>query len=171
MPDPSQNDDLMARYENMQAGEEAKQDEALPTLARQREDEARAMAEAVFAAARNLMAGGRLVAAGYRILIKPMEGTKELEEAEAAVAPHLAAEGFQVKSDAEKKREERGENYGVVINLGPVAFDRMGGREAWCDEGDVVVFSRYAGTRVEHPRGSGTFYQLMNDEDIFGKVV
>lgn len=168
MPSP---EELQQRYADMTAAEETAQDEKMPTLARQREDEAREKAEAVFAAARDLMGAGMLQAVGYRVLIKPVEGTMELEEAEAAVAPHLASEGFQVKSGAEKKREERGENYGIVIHLGPVAFDRMGGRAAWCDEGDVVVFSRYAGTRVEHPRGSGTFYQLMNDEDIFGKVI
>lgn len=171
MPDPQQNEDLAARYQSMVADEEAKQDEALPTLARQREEEAREKATAVLNAARDLMAAGMLQAAGYRVLIKPLEGTLGLEEAEAEVAPTLAAEGFQVKSDAQKKREERGENYGIVMHIGPIAFADRGGRAAWCDEGDVVVFSRYAGTRVEHPRGSGNFYQLMNDEDIFGKVV
>ena len=167
----NETDDLMARYNEMTDAEDAKQDESLPTLARQREDEARAKAEAVRSAARELMASGMLQACGYRVVIKPVEGILGLEAAEAAVAPTLASEGFQVKSDSEQKREERGENHGVVIHIGPVAFDRMGGREAWCDEGDLVVFSRYAGTRVEHPRGSGKYYQIMNDEDIFGKVV
>lgn len=140
-------------------------------LAEQREEQAKELANTIVDAARNLIATGMLQAVGYRVLIKPIEGTKALEAAEAEVAPHLAAEGFEVKSDAEKKREERGENHGIVIHLGPVAFDRIGGPDAWCKAGDVVVFSRYAGTRVEHPRGSGTWYQLMNDEDIFGKVV
>jgi len=163
--------DLMQRFDNMQAAEEAEQDARLPTLARQRQNEAIEKAQAVYRAARELMADGMLQAAGYRVLVKPIEGTDKLEAAEADVAPHLADKGFQVKSDAEMKREERGENHGVVIHIGPIAFDRLGGRAAWCDEGEVVVFSRYAGTRVEHPRGSGTFYQLMNDEDIFGKVI
>lgn len=141
------------------------------TLAKQRQAEAQELASKVFGAARELAAKGMLVAVGYRALVKPIESTLGLEDAEAQIAPTLAADGFQVKTDGERKREERGENHGVVISLGPIAFERMGGRGMWCDEGDLVVFSRYAGTRVEHPPGSGTFYQLMNDEDIFGKVL
>ena len=140
-------------------------------LAEEREHQAREKAQAVVYAARELAATGMLVPTGYRVLVKPLEGIKTLEAAEAEVAPTLHEAGFEVKSDAEKRREERGENHGVLIALGAMAYERLGGVENWASQGDVVVFSRYAGTRVEHPRGSGNFYQLMNDEDIFGKVV
>lgn len=162
--------DLMARFDKMNEAADAKQDEGLPPLAREREVEAIAKAEAVFAAARELMATGMLTAVGYRILVKPIEAIKTLEAAEAEAAPHLHEQGFEVKTAEQQERESRGENHGIVMSLGPIAFERLGGRAAWVDEGDTAVFSRYAGTRVEHPPGSGVFYQLINDEDVFGKI-
>ncbi len=144
--------------------------DAIP-LAEERELQAIEAAHAVFDAAHKLLATGTLQAVGYRVLVKPLEVGMGLEAAEAETAPTLAAADFQMKSADEQKREERGENHGVVIHLGPKAFDRLGGIEAWVDVGDTVVFSRYAGTRVEHPPRSRVFYQLMNDEDIFGKVI
>lgn len=162
-------EELMEAYDRTTSAEGTAK--GLPTLAEQREREAIEKAMAVFDAARELAATGMLQAVGYRVVVRPMEGILGLEDAEAKeVAPTLAEQGFQVKSHNQLEREERGENHGVVISLGPVAFERMGGREAWCDEGDVVVFARYAGTRVEHPRGSGRYYQVMNDEDIAAKI-
>ncbi len=140
-------------------------------LAEERQRQAIELAMAVRQTARALLAKGMLEAVGYRVLVKPLEAVITMDPAMAAQHPTLAESEFQVKSVNEREREERGENHGVVIHIGPVAFERLGGRDAWCDEGDTVVFSRYAGTRVEHPPGSGVFYQLMNDEDIFGKVV
>jgi len=140
-------------------------------LAEEREAMAIEAAQAVFDAARKLLATGMLQAVGYRVLVKPLEVGMGLEAAEAEVAPTLAAADFQVKSEGERQREERGENHGIVIHLGPIAYDRLGGAESWAKVGDTVVFSRYAGTRVEHPPGSKAFYQLMNDEDIFGKII
>jgi len=159
------------RYMKMTEGDKPVQTDDLPALAEKRQEEAQEMASRVIGAARALVSKGMLQAVGYRLLIKPIESTMGLEEAEMETAPTLAQAGFVAKSVNQIEREERGENHGVIISMGPVAFDRMGGREAWADEGDVVVFSRYAGTRVEHPPGSGTFYQLMNDEDIFGKMI
>lgn len=140
-------------------------------LAEEREQQAIDKAKAVFDAARELLATGMLQAIGYRVLIKPIEAIKTLEAAEAELAPTLAEAGFETKSEGQKLREDRGTNHGVVIHMGPKAFDRLGGPEAWCDVGDTVVFSRYAGTRVEHPPGSGVWYQLTNDEDLAGKVI
>ena len=51
-----------------------------------------------------------------------------------------------------------------------MAFNRLGGRENWCDDGDLVIFARYEGKEIEHPPGSGAIYRFMNDEDIYGKV-
>lgn len=162
--------DMAARYANMTAAEEGALDASLPPGARERESAAVAAAQKVLGAARDMMAKGMLQAAGYRVVVLPIEAIKTLEEAEADVAPTLHEAGFEVKTDSERDRESRGTNHGVVISIGPVAFEGRGGRSAWCDEGDVVVFARYAGNRIEHPPGSGTFYQVMNDEDIGAKV-
>ena len=113
-----------------------------------------------------LLATGRPYAAGYRILIKPLEATKQLEHAEMKKAPTLAAAGFIAKSDSQEERESRGIFYGIVVDIGKTAYDRLG--DAWVEEGDVVIFHRYAGVRHELPPGSGEFYQFINDEDIHG---
>ncbi|MGI9251416.1 MAG: co-chaperone GroES family protein [Pseudohongiellaceae bacterium] len=160
-------DELKARFDAMT--ERENNDNGI-TLGAQREKEAIEKAQKVYAAARDLVANGMIKAAGYRVLVKPLEGTMGLEQAEADLFPELAGRGAVIKTHNELEREERGEHFGIVLNIGPIAFDRLGGRGSWCDEGDTVVFSRYAGTRVEHPPGSGNFYQLMNDEDIFGVI-
>lgn len=169
MPSP---EEMQKRYENMIDKEDQALDETLPPGARERENAARAAAQKVVAAAHELMKLGRLEAVGYRILVKPLEGVLGLEDAEAEVAPTLFEAGFQSKTDAQLKREDRGEHFGIIISMGGAAFLAKGGPEAWGNlgVGSVVIFSRYAGERVEHPKGSGNFYQLMNDEDIYGKV-
>lgn len=111
---------------------------------------------------------GGLIAAGYRVVVKPIEIVNKLEGAMADQAPTLAGKGFEQMTEKEKDRHQRSENRGVVISIGPIAFKRLG--EPWCKEGDVVVFSRHAGTRVEHPPGSNNFFQIVNDEDIMGTV-
>lgn len=159
--------EAMRRFETMTSKQSPDNGIALGA---ERERQAIELAQRVIGAAREMIAKGMIQAAGYRVLVKPVEAVKTLEQAEAERYETLAKEGFEVKTDQQKEREERGENHGIVLSIGPVAFERMGGRAAWCDEGDVVVFSRYAGTRVEHPPASGVFYQLMNDEDIFGVI-
>lgn len=161
---------LMGRYSRMEDAENQALDERLPPGAREREEAAVNKARAVYAAARELLAAGMLQAVGYRVLVKPLEVDQGLEAAEAERYQELARRGFTAKTHEEAERQERGEHFGIVLHIGPAAFERMGGRAAWCEEGDTVVFSRYAGTRVEFPPGSQNFYQLMNDEDIYGKV-
>ncbi len=167
---PNAADEMMARYENRIAEEEAEKDAILPPGARDREKAMQDKANTVLSAARGLIGEGMIEAVGYRVVVFPIEAQLGLEAAEAEQFEHLAAQDFQVKSEGERKREERGENHGIVMSIGPVAFEGRGGRSAWCDEGDVVVFARYAGTRVEHPPGSGKFYQVMNDEDVFARI-
>lgn len=140
-------------------------------LAEEREKAMKEAAERLFKDARDLVDNGMMQAAGYRVLIQPLEGTQGLEAAEAEQHPVLAERGFEAKSIAQKAREDRGEQHGIVLHIGPIAYARHGGPEYWCAEGDVVVFNRYAGIRVEHPPGSQHFYQLMNDEDVYGRIV
>ncbi len=136
---------------------------------REREQKANETLIALGENAKELMAAGMLQATGYRVLVKPIQIKRTLEAGAAEVAPTLAKKGFIEKSEQEAKRQERGENHGIVLHLGPIAFKRLG--EAWCKEGDLVLYTRYAGTRVEHPPGSGNHFQIINDDDIFGKIV
>lgn len=138
---------------------------------REREKELHAKLRQMGNLAKSLLSAGMLQACGYRVLLKPIKIVKGLEGHAAEVAPTLAAKGFEQRTDRQAEKEERGDNHGIVVHIGPLAFDRLGGKEMWCDVGDVVVHTRYAGTRVEHPPGSNNFFQIMNDEDIFGKIV
>ena len=130
-------------------------------------DHLRAIAEH----AKAVLGNGVLVPAGYRVLVKPIEIKQTLEHAEAQLAPTLAAKGFQGRTEQEAERQERGENHGIVMALGPLAYNRPGMDEPWCAKDDVVLYTRYAGQRVEHPPGSKNFFQIINDEDVFGKVI
>ena len=121
--------------------------------------------------AKALLSAGMLQAVGYRVLLKPITIVKSLKGHAAEVAPTLAAKGFEQRTDKQREKEERGDNHGIVVHIGPVAFERLGGEAAWCSVGDCVVHTKYAGTRVEHPPGSNNWFQLVNDEDIFGKIV
>ncbi len=145
-------------------------EQELPVLAEEREREAIAKAHAVFNAARELISVGMLMPIGYRVMVKVVEAIKTLEAAQAEEFPTLAEREFESKSEHQKKREEHGEQHGVMIAMGKVAFDRLGGRENWCDVGDVVTFPRNIGQEVEHPPGSNSFYQIFNDEDCFGRI-
>jgi len=140
---------------------------------REREKELHAKLRTMGNLAKSLLSAGMLQACGYRVLLKPIKIVKGLEGAMAEQAPTLAEKGFEARTEKQREKEERGDNHGIVVHIGPLAFDRLGGKEMWlwCDVGDVVVHTRYAGTRVEHPPGSKNFFQIMNDEDIFGKIV
>ena len=114
------------------------------------------------------LANGTPHPAGYRVLVWPLEATKQLEAAQAEQFPTLAASGFDSKSENQKERETRGIFYGIAIEIGKTAFTRLG--EPWIEEGDVIVFHRYTGVRYELPPGSGIFYVFINDEDIHGTL-
>ncbi len=145
-------------------------EQELPALAEEREREAIDKAHAVFKAARELVSTGMLMPIGYRVMVKVVEAIKTLEVAQAEEFPTLAERQFESKSENERNRQERGEQHGVMIAMGKVAFNRLGGRENWCDVGDVVTFPRNIGQTVEHPPGSNSFYQIFNDEDCFGRI-
>lgn len=107
-------------------------------------------------------------AAGYRVLIRPIDATQGLEAAEAAEFGTLAAKGFQTKSKDQESRESKGSDVGVVIDVGEYAYKAKHMMGNWCEVGDVVLFRRYEGHQFEWPPGSGIRYHLVNDEDVFG---
>ena len=119
--------------------------------------------------ARQLVENGTLTAAGYRVVIYPLEVNIGMDEALASSAPTLAAKGMQMKTMEQKDREDRGADYGVVIHVGDYAYHKLGGK--WVEPGDVVSFQKYAGTRLEYPPSSGKFFIIVNDEDIYGKIL
>jgi len=121
--------------------------------------------------ARDLIANGTPVAVGYRLMIKPIDATTELEQAEKSEFETLGKAGFEVKTEAQKKKESFGTHHGILISKGDYAFKAEGlGMQDWVQEGDVLIFDRYAGVEVELPPGSGNWYRFTNDESILGKM-
>ena len=116
---------------------------------------------------------GTIKARGYRVLIDPIDVTVGLEAAQADKFQTLASAGFVTKSNDQKEREDRGSNYGVVLDIGPDAYKNMRrdiDAAPWCKIGDVVMFRRYEGARIEFPPGSSEYVIFINDEDVFGSI-
>lgn len=137
-------------------------------MAEMTEEEKIAYAEEKLAEYRELLAIGKLQPVGYRICIKPIELDTGMGEAQKELLPTLAELDFQTKTEQEAKKQNRGEDRGIVMGIGPEAFNRNA--MPWCEIGQMVVFRRYSGTYVEHPQGTGNFYYLVNDEDVFGVI-
>jgi len=107
--------------------------------------------------------------AGYRVIIKPLPAAPTLKAGEAEKYEFLAKSGFVAQTNDQTERETRGSHVGIMCHVGNAAYQsEMLGREPWAEEGQVVVFNRYAGQRVDLPPGSGDFYHFANDEDVLG---
>lgn len=120
---------------------------------------------------REQLADAPIESVGYRLMIRPIPARKGMEASEANYAPTLAKAGFVTKTDNQEAKESHGSDVGIVVHAGPDAytFGRLKDYDPWCKEGDIVIFGRYEGQRVELPPGSGEFYHFMNDDDIKGK--
>lgn len=120
--------------------------------------------------AQDLVAGGNLKAIGYRLIVKPLPSDDGLKAGQKEIAPTLAASGFKLQSDMQTERETKGSDVGILCDVGSLAWSGDIGKQGpWAEEGDVVVFHRYAGKELELPPGSGDFYRGINDEDLFAK--
>lgn len=121
--------------------------------------------------ARDIIYYGDPQAAGYRVMIKPIDAVIGLEKSEKAQYKTLADKGFEVKTDEQKKRESKGTHHGIVVHVGAHAFQAEElGKEPWVKEGDIVIFDRYAGVEIELPPGSKDYYRFTNDESILGRM-
>jgi co-chaperonin GroES (HSP10) len=121
--------------------------------------------------ANDLVAKGCHKAVGYRLIIKTIKGSDELEAAEKSEFATLAAAGFTAKSQDQLEKEDRGRQYGIVVSIGDGAFKATAlGGSSWVEEGDIVYFDRYAGVHIELPPGSKQMYRMMNDESLLTKL-
>lgn len=85
----------------------------------------------------------------------------------------------QTQSGLVLVRDERfakaAEEVGIIIAIGPNAWKAFDGGEPWAKVGDKVVFSKYGGKIVEDPTTppdeDGSYFMVLNDEDILCKVV
>ncbi len=123
-------------------------------------------------AARKLISAGEFEASGYRIAIKSIFVETNLDESLKSKYPELAKADFQDKSVDEAGRQSRGTHFGIVASTGSCAYKgRHLTGEIWANEGDVVVFERYAGIGVMMPPGSENEIRFMNDENIMGRMI
>ena len=87
---------------------------------------------------------------GNRVLIIPLE----LE--------HKTASGIILATEGQKDREQMSNTTGLVVEVGPEAFD--GYQTMWAKSGDRVVFAKYAG--LLYLGKDGKKYRVINDENI-----
>ena len=120
--------------------------------------------EEMIAEARDLIAFGSPKAEGYRLMVKPIEAVTGLEMSEQTANPELAKLGFEVKTEDQKNKESIGTHHCILASKGDYAFKAAAlGGEDWVEEGDVLIFDRYAGVEVELPPGSGEKYRITKD--------
>lgn len=99
-----------------------------------------------------------IIPCGYRVLIKQVAIERKSEG------------GILLYSRAEEKRQQKGEPTGILMAVGPLAWqhERLGG-EPWAKVGDLVRFGRYAGDQFKQS-SDGSHWHIMNDEDILGVI-
>jgi co-chaperonin GroES (HSP10) len=126
---------------------------------------------------RSRLADGVPVAVGYRLIIRPLPAIDGMEQVEAGKFPTLQANAtaagtsVATKSGNQQSKESHGSDIGVVVHVGPDAYNvgQLKDCKPWVKEGDVVIFKRYCGFCTELPPGSGNQYHFMSDDDIEGK--
>ena len=127
-------------------------------------------AKEIIASARKVYNSQPAKAAGYRLKILSIPAEKGLEESEAAQFTTLADAGFEVKSEEQKRRESKGADRGVIVDIGKGAWkgEHLLAHGDWAELGQVVLYLRYSGKEEEEPKGSGIMYRFINDEDVLG---
>lgn len=93
---------------------------------------------------------------GYRLLVLPFSRKQKTKG-----GLYLANETLE--------KERIATNVGYVVSLGPDAYadkDRYPAG-AWCQEGDWVIFGRYAGARIKIEGGD---LRLLNDDDVLAVI-
>lgn len=94
---------------------------------------------------------------GHRVLVKP-DPVREKKTRSGILIADI---------DGQRARQMAGVT-GVVIQVGDTAWKELGG-EAWCKEGDRVLYAKYAGVNVEDDEGE-IVYVILNDEDILSVI-
>ena len=93
---------------------------------------------------------------GYRMLILPF-------------APAQKTKGGIYLAKQTVDRERLTTVVGYVVALGPDAYKDLNKfpEGAWCQEGDWVIFGRYAGARIQIDGGD---LRLLNDDEILALI-
>lgn len=97
---------------------------------------------------------------GYRVLVKP----DSLADFDPVMAS--AKKNGILLAEVEERKELTAVDTGVVVQLGPVAFEDRGGADKWCKVGDRVSYARHGGKVVKDPTNQENKFLVLNDEDI-----
>lgn len=101
---------------------------------------------------------------GHRLVVKPFK-QEEVDEVLKKHAEFL--QGFTIVN-TNKKREDASVDRGVVVSIGPTAWNDFGGTP-WCKVGDEILFAKFSGKFIDDPETSDTFC-ILNDEDVVAVV-
>lgn len=95
---------------------------------------------------------------GHRLLVQPYK-QEEVDEVLRKATESGFLKDFQI-INSNKKREDLSVDKGVVLQIGPTAWnDASLGGIPWCNVGDVIYFAKFAGKDID-----GLF--VLNDEDV-----
>lgn len=100
------------------------------------------------------------VTPGHRVLIKP----DKLDDIDPIYASARKS-GLELLERTERQ-ESTAVDTGIVVQIGPTAFDDFGGKENWCKEGDRVSYTRHGGKTISNPDDKEEKWLVLNDEDI-----
>lgn len=89
-----------------------------------------------------------------------------------AVLPYRGAEktkGGILLAEETQKRTQLATVCGYVLKVGPLAYldESKFPTGHWCEEGDWIIFGRYAGARIAIDGGE---IRLLNDDEVLGRV-
>lgn len=99
-----------------------------------------------------------IIPCGHRVLIKPVT----LEEVDPAYAAAKAL-GIEIPEMEGKKVDKNAVNKGIIVKLGINAWKGFDDGIPWASVGDVVLYARYAGTKVKDGEDE---YLVCSDEDV-----
>ena len=94
---------------------------------------------------------------GWRLLILPYRGKGKTEG--GIYLPHKVQEDSNIATVA-----------GYVLKVGPLAYrdKEKFPEKAWCEQGDWVIFARYAGSRF---RIEGGEVRILNDDEVLATIL
>jgi co-chaperonin GroES (HSP10) len=102
--------------------------------------------------------------AGHRLVVKAYKQ----EDVDDIMKKHKAfLKDFEI-INTNKKREDASVDQGVVVAIGPTAWQDFKS-DPWCKVGDEIVFAKFAGKIVTDPEDNEDYF-IINDEDVVAVV-
>lgn len=101
-------------------------------------------------------------AVGHRLIVLVDEisgGEKQQKEGDIIVT----------HSTDDFEREREFQERGVVVDIGPSAYNLSHHDGAWVECGDHILYKKYEGHKFLD-KESGSLYRIINDEDVIAKL-